>query len=73
MGGRVSPICILESQIMSLSAASAAVKTAPPSPSSYNARPLAIALVLIVVGIAYVQATVGPKQAALAVSAPCLA
>lgn len=48
------------------SAASAAVKTAPPSPSAYNARPLAIALVLIAVGIAYLQATVGPKQAALA-------
>ncbi|VVE05316.1 YeeE/YedE family protein [Pandoraea terrigena] len=51
---------------MSSSAASVAVKTAPPSPSSHNARPLAIAVVLIAIGIAYVQVTVGPKQAALA-------
>ncbi len=52
---------------MSSSTASAAIKTAPPSPSSsYNARPLVVALVLIAVGIAYLQATVGPRQAALA-------
>lgn len=48
---------------MSLSAAPAVVKTAPPS---FNARALGVALVLIALGIAYVQATVGPKQAALA-------